>query len=626
MNEAVEAVVAKRLRRVEVLTAALRRERGVSLELTRDQWAWVTPSDGEPPTLRVARHSLLRESDEALAGYVAHEIGHDEITRYHAFTLDFPSAVARQYLLNCIEDPRVNRYMMRRWPGVRRWLTHVYRASTSPESADPLSHFLGYCGGLVCAGTDTLHGLPQPARPGILQAYLDRTLPDCEAYWNELPADGHGQSALNAAEAACWQNEIAPHLTPEWRNIQPDGDEFQVYWSAWQAQQHLTARVLPTAEQCWRRDVRALNNWLCEDSLHVMQVQVALASRSKGLLEQVVAVGLYHGAGDDDHPLERGHSWAGLAKRLFEAYLQARRNMGGDWGLSSRPGRRRSPSSTSASSHRDSPGLRTRAPSTSTQLAKPPSRADIEDQTCKLTQYLERILEPRHCTALTWGYPSGNRLHLPSAMSVEADPRVVHRLWGRRLAPETREAALLLLIDLSGSMRGEKASAAIMACRVISEAMLHLGIPRAIFGFQDETIPLIDFGDTDPERCLRASESIAHEIRGDNPGGHNRPLWNDDGPCLEAAARHLCRRPERDRLLIVVSDGVPEGRRSDSADLKRAIARVERVRNLELIGVGLGKRTTHVRDFYPRCLAQVPPTEFAEQLARLIGDAMKSKA
>ena len=77
---------------------------------------------------------------------------------------------------------------------------------------------------------------------------------------------------------------------------------------------------------------------------------------------------------------------------------------------------------------------------------------------------------------------------------------------------------------------------------------------------------------------------------------------------------------EDDRILTVVSDGMPAGRRSTEQDLRnviRLLAREPRLR-LRLIGVGIGPDTDHVRDFYPHSRASVGLDRFAGTLAELL--------
>ena len=95
------------------------------------------------------------------------------------------------------------------------------------------------------------------------------------------------------------------------------------------------------------------------------------------------------------------------------------------------------------------------------------------------------------------------------------------------------------------------------------------------------------------------------EVSGDRPGGNNNYGYNDDGPCLLQSANDLLKRPETDKVQIVISDGLPEGKRSSKQDLTDAISKLEK-QGVYLFGVGLGPRTEHVHHFYSNAIANVP--------------------
>ena len=89
------------------------------------------------------------------------------------------------------------------------------------------------------------------------------------------------------------------------------------------------------------------------------------------------------------------------------------------------------------------------------------------------------------------------------------------------------------------------------------------------------------------------------------------------------AAQDLLDWSASERLLIVVSYGLPEGKRSGPDDLRRAVKTLtSQHKELKLIGVGLGAGTGHVRDFYPESVADVPADRFAEEIGTLLRKAL----
>jgi cobalamin biosynthesis protein CobT len=249
--------------------------------------------------------------------------------------------------------------------------------------------------------------------------------------------------------------------------------------------------------------------------------------------------------------------------------------------------------------------------------------ARVAGQLHQLTTVLEDLLRPRRRLHETAGFRSGHRLDLRRVMAFEADPRLWDKLWRRKSIPDRHQTIVSLLVDLSGSMHGPKTDAAQAGTVLMAEALHRLQIPFAINGFQDWLIRFADFHDGLTEPARRAVGEMPLEVAGRRPGGNNTPGFNDDGPCLREAAEQLLSAPADDRILIVVSDGMPAGRRSTEQDLRNVVRLLAREPRLRLIGVGIGPDTDHVRDFYPHSRASVPLERFAGTLAELLRSVLE---
>jgi hypothetical protein len=171
----------------------------------------------------------------------------------------------------------------------------------------------------------------------------------------------------------------------------------------------------------------------------------------------------------------------------------------------------------------------------------------------------------------------------------------------------------LLLVDLSGSMANGKIEAVLDALSVVLPPLDRLRTPRAVYGFQDQLIPILGRRDALDGAKL---DAMALETRGARPGGHNNPYFNDDGPCLLEAARRWVRASFRDPWILVLSDGRPEGNRSTEADLHGAVRACRRM-GISLAGIGIGPGTRHVEDFYqPMASGEVA----LDDLAKVLGE------
>jgi hypothetical protein len=105
------------LERLGGLAAGLCLDAGVRVETSDSRWCY------EPArrVIRVSKPDLALRGADYCAGVLAHEVGHYHISRYHLIHVDFPSRVGLASVLNGIEDPRVNTWIRRRYPGTMRW-------------------------------------------------------------------------------------------------------------------------------------------------------------------------------------------------------------------------------------------------------------------------------------------------------------------------------------------------------------------------------------------------------------------------------------------------------------------------------------------------------------------------
>ena len=67
--------------------------------------------------------------------------------------------------------------------------------------------------------------------------------------------------------------------------------------------------------------------------------------------------------------------------------------------------------------------------------------------------------------------------------AAEADPRYADTLWVRPRVPSRARAAVSLLVDLSDSMRGEKAYSALAGVVLFAEMLNRLRIRFSVIGF-----------------------------------------------------------------------------------------------------------------------------------------------
>jgi len=272
-------------------------------------------------------------------------------------------------------------------------------------------------------------------------------------------------------------------------------------------------------------------------------------------------------------------------------------------------------------------------------------KSAYEKARVEVAPFIEKVAEDiinafaqkRHPT-FRKGFP-GQKLRLKGAMRYESSDDY-DELFERRLSTERPEYDIALLVDLSGSMQGQTIAETYRGIVLFAEVLARVSdalggaIKFSISGFQDV---LIDYK-TDEEEFgegVREKMSIMpQEV--ENNGVHNRASYNNDGFCVDSAHQRLQKLGARKKIMIVLSDGQPAGDGShrvgrysgldDNEELRKVVADISAAGDTSLLGIGLGPNTEHVASFYDRSLPNVEniPNVDLRRLAETIGEVLKN--
>ena len=565
----------------------------IGLEVAPGGWSW----DPIRRVIRVSLEGLQTKGPEYCAGIVAHEVGHYFISRYNALPIEFPSIRAGRTLLNAIEDPRVDRWITSRYPGARRWQNLALVNEMNYQPGTP--SFLMFCLECAAEGDRNWRASGNPLPDDVVYA-LEQTRQARRSYAHLQPPTDPDQPVDDDISIR-FRDEVWPLLTGiRWL---PSRREQRVQLSAYDALELAHADILPYAEALYYDDQHRIACWLA--------ARPSNAGKGRRLLEQgrsrqAVSQALQEGG--PDRPAPR---WAEeLAGDLLDGACAGQVTAP----MVVRVGPRRGGRPWDRPVGELPPLPRVWQPSTDYDRAY----AEVADQVEQLVQHLEEILRPKKRLGERSGYPSGRKVDLRRLMAFEADPRRYDELWTRVTIPDRRSAAIGVLVDLSGSMQGERIRSALLGTILVAETLARLDVPFAIDGFQDQLIPLHAFGEPMSPATRQRIAQMPQEVSGCRTGGNNQPGYNDDGPCLLEFSEKVLDQAAVDRILIAVSDGMPEGRRSSSQDLHNAVAKLQSETAMRLIALGLGPNTQHVTTFYPESVADVPLPKFAETIGSLI--------
>ncbi len=247
-----------------------------------------------------------------------------------------------------------------------------------------------------------------------------------------------------------------------------------------------------------------------------------------------------------------------------------------------------------------------------------------------LTGDLRDVFVKRKQTKTEAGYRSGRRWNVRTRIKekIAGIPLLKTQSREQPESPgEETDYAVLLQVDLSGSMRGSKAREAFKSVVLLAETLANLGIRHEIDGFQDILLEFKRFEEDLNDAMREKLNQLPLEIDNKNSGGHNNAGDNDDGACLKNASAHLALQSAAEKILIVLSDGVPamdSGRKTRSTldrELKKVVREINENTDQKLIGVGI--ESDAVSRYYDNNIPNVGARELAETLGELLREVIE---
>jgi len=233
---------------------------------------------------------------------------------------------------------------------------------------------------------------------------------------------------------------------------------------------------------------------------------------------------------------------------------------------------------------------------------------------------LKKFFLPERHPKWQKGYPTGSRLDLEKAMQAEADPRYFEKIWERKTIPHKFDYRFSILVDLSGSMQGQKIEETFKGLVVLIEVLERLGIQYEVIGFSDSSKIFKQW----KEKLRKESRDKLAEMKNWGGGG------TETTKATQNAYQELLKNLGKDNFLITLTDGQP----NDSEGLKRELAEIIQDKKVKLVGIGLGPDTEFVKDFYKAAFSleklkvseeerRQGQKDFAETFADLLEDMIR---
>ncbi|SOC90121.1 Cobalamin biosynthesis protein CobT [Rhizobium sp. AN5] len=246
----------------------------------------------------------------------------------------------------------------------------------------------------------------------------------------------------------------------------------------------------------------------------------------------------------------------------------------------------------------------------------PEMEDETRQMTSKMQKDIERMMASQSHVIRTPGHRTG-KLHAPSLFRVPGgDPRV----FTQKQEHVSKDTAVSVVIDNSGSMGGPKMKLAMTAGYALCSTLDRVKISHEVIGFTtggyygmpqslreamaedakkarinwDRVIPIVmPIYKTFDERLTATVKSRFAFMRNAQAGLNG----NIDGESLEYAAERLLKRSEKRKVMLVLSDGQPAGGAKCGPHLSGVVQSLGKL-GVECIGIGI--MDSSVTKYYPK--------------------------
>lgn len=184
------------------------------------------------------------------------------------------------------------------------------------------------------------------------------------------------------------------------------------------------------------------------------------------------------------------------------------------------------------------------------------------------------------------------------------------------------KARICVLIDLSGSMYGEKEIDAISAAYMLADACQRVKVPISVLGHNTKGGGCSLYHFIEYEKCNKkeAREKLL---------AASADYANHDGLALFHSLTDLVRHKRKDEqlLMLVISDGAPAGvgnywGEAADKDIRRIYKAFEKNYRTKTIGIGIGDDVAHVPEIYDNYLLVPDVRRLGNELLKVLKDVL----
>ncbi len=620
-------------------------------------WHW----DFAENKIRIDPKDLVEKPMDYLRFVISHEGGHRRISR----TDDIPKEVWKQpgfsFMMNAVEDPRTNNFVAEAYPRFRDQMNVAYQMDLDFEgkTKEKAKKDLGYTPRFMQAGLEYIKQWYQettgvtaptisPDLPEDVKNVVSKTLDSARDSWLRYPSKQEAdQGEIPIRKYANVSYEInRDEIWPEFKKLVDADMEDQ------------------KVQEMLKNMQKGSENGEGQQGLP-QELKESLSEEEQQQLEEAIKNGQPKpGEGNssqDSHPIDLDSLSEDLKQKIKdyidslpddikkELAKKAQQSLGNfekaineefEGKLSDNPDKKAERETKTPLSDKpqvDGESKKTYTPPDSEDQKKfkdlieqalngdenvyEQMRREVLPLIDNLENDLREIFVQRRAQKWESGFRSGRKIDIKRRIQEKAKglSAVESKAWQKRELPQEKDYAISLLVDLSGSMRGEKIRETFKATIVLAEVLNRLSINTEILGFNDKLYEYQPFGENMSKDVREHIGGMLQEV--DTPAAS----YNDDGWAVQQASERLARQKTTEKFLFVLSDGIPEESNKHPKsryDLETIVSSISKETDQKLIGLGIGKGTDHVGYYYPNSVANIGVSEMSEKLADVIREAI----
>jgi uncharacterized protein YegL/ribosomal protein L22 len=562
-------------------------------------------------TIEVDPEDVGRKGLDYCFGLIAHEGAHRRVSRMDFISKEQWQESGFSFLMNAVEDPRVNNWVGKKYEGAAKWLEQVYEEDMPVEGRidAKAKEKLSYTPKHIQYGLEVIRywhtGKFSEDLPEDIHEVLKSTIADAEKAYGILPGKEPAEDEI-VKKAKLMFGIVRSKIWPEYKKLVDKSVDDETLRQI--IKDMIKNGELKPAEK--EGEPMPLDQM--PDDLR-KEIEKKLKEKLDGMSEK-----------ERDTLLTAAEAKA--KQTLGELESDLNKTIRGKF--SDQPETKTEEKARVEAETKEAEEAKKRAKELAEARKEFTKKLEAEKDDYQrayeeVKPYIDKVAEDLMNIFIAKRFPqfrrgfSGQKLRLKGAMKYEGR-RDYKDLFERRQAAERPDYRFLLLVDLSGSMGGQKIEETFKGAVLFAEALAKVGatlgaVKVAIYGFQNKLIHYKDFDSELDDKTRKKMSIMKKEVY--NQGEHNQANYNNDGYCVDKASTILREQEGAQNFLVVLSDGQPAGddsyrvpRYTDldhDEELMRVVKDISEAGDQYVLGVGLGAGTEHVSRFYKNDLPNV---------------------